>query len=355
MGLHDFFQINILTIGIFVFMTILITANKAYEIELAKHFIPMIVALFFIIIIDNLDFLYYETNVHDFRHLFVATTGYNLRIAILMYLLDTVVRKEKEFVKKLLQIPGIICIGITTLALFTKLVYWFDENGNMVRGTFAYVPHITLGLYAFLLIMFGIERIINKQAEEGAIIITGCLFNIISTYAEFKYRYRGLLMGTIALIIAFYYLFLHAEYLKKDVLTDIYNRISYQATLKKESANITGIIMIDLNNLKTLNDTFGHEEGDKALKALARNVEGFVPRGCKFFRTGGDEFTVIQFKDCKINLPTIANNILMSSAPTPYKWAVGYASVEENDGNIKNTIKMADMKMYENKQKLKKK
>lgn len=215
MSLHDFFQINILTVGIFIFMIVLVIANRSYELELTKRFIPMLMGLFLLIIIDNFDYAFFENNINDWRHIFVAATGYNIRIGILINLLYLINRKVKPILRKILLIPGIICIGLTCLAFFTDFVFYYNENGDMVRGPFAYLPHITLLFYSFLLIKIGIQKIINKEFEEGNIIILGCLFNIASTYAEFKFRYRGLLMGTIALAITFYYLYLHTEYLKK--------------------------------------------------------------------------------------------------------------------------------------------
>jgi len=63
--------------------------------------------------------------------------------------------------------------------------------------------------------------------------------------------------------------------------------------LRVEINSLTGLIVIDMNNLKFLNDKHGHHIGDEALKGLALEVKNKAGPDCVVTRIGGDEFGVV--------------------------------------------------------------
>lgn len=80
-----------------------------------------------------------------------------------------------------------------------------------------------------------------------------------------------------------------------DALTELPNRGSFDraiAHLACDQAGGWGVFMIDLDNLKTVNDTFGHSAGDRLLQDLAARLSRFVVPDSAF-RVGGDEFAVV--------------------------------------------------------------
>lgn len=79
-----------------------------------------------------------------------------------------------------------------------------------------------------------------------------------------------------------------------DSLTGIHNRFSYINRCRElyETNQSVGVIYCDLNGLKFLNDNFGHEEGDRLIRQMAKTmVSAFRQNEC--FRIGGDEFVVL--------------------------------------------------------------
>lgn len=84
-----------------------------------------------------------------------------------------------------------------------------------------------------------------------------------------------------------------------DTLTGIYNRyFLYQAVPEiiqkaETSHSILGILMLDIDNFKNINDTYGHLKGDSALKEVARVLEGCVRGEDLVIRYAGDEFIVL--------------------------------------------------------------
>lgn len=84
-----------------------------------------------------------------------------------------------------------------------------------------------------------------------------------------------------------------------DPLTELYNRREFDERLQNEierakrTKSHIVVMEIDLDKFKQVNDTFGHAEGDRLLKAFARTLKESVRQSDILFRIGGDEFTVI--------------------------------------------------------------
>jgi diguanylate cyclase (GGDEF)-like protein len=89
---------------------------------------------------------------------------------------------------------------------------------------------------------------------------------------------------------------------RTDALTELPNRASFDTTLSSLTRDQTGLwalLLLDLDNLKIVNDTFGHQTGDDLLKAVAgRLIEAAAPHDV--FRLGGDEFAVL-VRDARID------------------------------------------------------
>jgi diguanylate cyclase (GGDEF)-like protein len=81
----------------------------------------------------------------------------------------------------------------------------------------------------------------------------------------------------------------------RDQLTELFNRRSYEDDLKqfelKEQFPFT-IVMADVNGLKLVNDSFGHDEGDKLLKKVAQMLSKNCSKFGSIYRIGGDEFII---------------------------------------------------------------
>jgi predicted signal transduction protein with EAL and GGDEF domain len=82
-----------------------------------------------------------------------------------------------------------------------------------------------------------------------------------------------------------------------DPLTEALNRHAFHSLLRKpergEAAKTSGsVAVIDIDNLKPINDTFGHTAGDRVIRAVARAMRSLVRADDMLFRWGGDEFLV---------------------------------------------------------------
>ena len=80
-----------------------------------------------------------------------------------------------------------------------------------------------------------------------------------------------------------------------DRLTGLFNRNRYVCDLKERFLDVqcAGILFLDLNNLKEVNDKYFHSEGDKLLCRLADTIYTATGEAGRCYRVGGDEFIII--------------------------------------------------------------
>ncbi len=102
-----------------------------------------------------------------------------------------------------------------------------------------------------------------------------------------------------------------------DILTNLYNRTAFVSALKRELSNAgksntsIAVLMLDLDNFKAINDTFGHHIGDQLLILVARQLRDSVRAQDFVARLGGDEFVIIfpNIKD-EINVIHLAQDLI---------------------------------------------
>ncbi|MCQ2538122.1 MAG: GGDEF domain-containing protein, partial [Lachnospiraceae bacterium] len=121
------------------------------------------------------------------------------------------------------------------------------------------------------------------------------------------------------------------------------------------------VVMIDMNNLKLINDTLGHKQGDIGICTIAKATERTAHRGEICVRAGGDEFYIVgvgEYKpeDGETRVAEFRENLKteneISTAEWNYQAAVGFSIVETEAGNaLQEAISRADDAMYVDKSK----
>ncbi|MBR6486450.1 MAG: diguanylate cyclase [Lachnospiraceae bacterium] len=165
----------------------------------------------------------------------------------------------------------------------------------------------------------------------------------------------------------------HAEILNeianRDALTGIRNKRGYDVEVQRLNRNIaTGftdvaVIMVDMNDLKIVNDKYGHEVGDKVICNLCDTLCSLFKRS-PVFRIGGDEFVVVAENQDFINLESNVDKFCASIERSlkekelePWQRvgaAIGYAVYDKDkDCGIEDTLNRADEMMLKNKREMK--
>jgi len=150
-----------------------------------------------------------------------------------------------------------------------------------------------------------------------------------------------------------------------DELTSLYNRRYFMDRLEKEIARARrysrhlSLLIIDLNNFKLYNDTYGHQEGDNLLKEIAAVLQNSIRSPDFVARYGGDEFVVVMPESDENDSLEVMNRLYSRIGANTYKTrersieggtvGIGAATYPTEAQDIRGLIDLADKRLYQEK------
>ncbi len=139
----------------------------------------------------------------------------------------------------------------------------------------------------------------------------------------------------------------------RDQLTNLYNRryIEVTHTILKEKKVDFGVIMLDIDFFKSINDNYGHDIGDEVLSRFARILDEHTRKNDLVVRYGGEEFVIVMYsvtiKVLLINAERLRKIIEMKPFPKVGKVTASFGvALHTQDYDIYETIKYADGALY---------
>ena len=230
------------------------------------------------------------------------------------------IRTDKKF-QKILLIPFVISVLLLIVTYLAAPGLLIDENMK-TTGMFDVFLVVIPYIYIIAVIVYAI-----KQArKEGSIkekkkhlyigffpimVVAGGLVQMIVMPALPVFCFAGTV-----LMLIFYIQSIEAQ-ISTDPLTRLNNRGQLVRYASQESnlwmdGHCTFVMMMDINDFKKINDTYGHAEGDNALVIMSRTLTNVI-RGCSYpiflGRYGGDEFVLIVHPTEKDELDELIQNI----------------------------------------------
>lgn len=145
--------------------------------------------------------------------------------------------------------------------------------------------------------------------------------------------------------------------LEFDKLTEVYNKKTFEELVNKY--NDKGIlVIIDINNFKSINDTYGHLKGDEILNQLGATLNKIVRKSDFVGRFGGDEFLIffkgIDLEKANNIMNRLNDNIGKIKIDNNYYLSISYGLTQYNNNiSYNDNFKIADKYLYENKRNLK--
>lgn len=174
----------------------------------------------------------------------------------------------------------------------------------------------------------------------------------------------GIALKTTSLIEKIIFLSRH------DSLTGIFNRCSFEEHLmriyqqSKASGSVFSLVLLDINDLKKVNDTYGHEAGDLLLKIFAKGVAESLDNDDMFARYGGDEFALIfpdknreqtEYKMKKIRAVFEETPLIYCGKKIAnISFGFGITEFPDDTTEFEELIKLSDERMYKDKEEIKK-
>ena len=264
-----------------------------------------------------------------------------------------------------------LCLSLLiVLSPWTHLLFYITEDGKFQQGSI----YILLDVIEVLMFFFGSLTAVyiwnkgesKERRRESVCLIVGGILTLIGFSAQYISAEWWIGGPCMALALLLLYINTQNRQIVTDGLTGLNNRGEFNQYLKKRAeqsnANDWGMLMLDMNDFKEINDNLGHGMGDEALCLTADILRSTLGRDKTFIaRYGGDEFVVIgEWEKKQVVLETIARIHMAaeefnanSKKPYQLSFSIGYALWSETEG-MEELIEMADERMYEEKIRIKK-
>jgi len=149
-----------------------------------------------------------------------------------------------------------------------------------------------------------------------------------------------------------------------DRLTGIYNRSYFEESFYEFHTKVISgeqtfiLLLMDLNHLKSINDTFGHIAGDKALRTFVTEIQTDLPEDALLARYGGDEFIALlpnlDYNEAFHILNTSIDrfksvSMQFNNQKVPIRYSFGLSSSPDESMIMDILVKIADQRMYKHK------
>ena len=270
--------------------------------------------------------------------------------------------EEKPYHKSLLAVPLYLNAFICILSYKTGWVFYVNAQNQYFRGDLFLLPTIISIFYFVLIILAVIKNTVTYEIDDKRIIISILFIPILCTVLQIIFKDLLLIWGSIAISLLIFYIFLRELQFKYDVQTGVRNRAAFEKEMEQylKADRNAAIVVLDINNLKSNNDEYGHKDGDETIYYTAQIIcESFADIG-KVFRIGGDEFCVIcgdiTVESLKRSLSDLNNLLTEVNINRSFKivLACGYAFYSKyKSESIYSIFEQADRAMYEHKATLK--
>lgn len=240
---------------------------------------------------------------------------------------------------------------------FRELVFYYEAVGDGTatfnRGTFLnFTSHAISLFYLGILVYVSTMRFQGKHRRDGIVLIICVAIIFVTVLTEVLAKRNDLLNVVCGICMMINYIFILSVNSSRDPLTNLYDRRTYYEDVARFKSQIKGVIQIDVNGLKNLNDNYGHDAGDKALLTVGRILENSIQNSemC-VYHLSGDEFLILMFQGKNEALEATVNAIRLAVEETEYSIAIGYYFVNRNE-NIpyEVALKKAEQLMYSDKE-----
>lgn len=271
----------------------------------------------------------------------------------------------KESRHRVLDVAGGISLLNTFLQILLQLTGLMDMRESLQ------FTHISMGVTVIAVIHVVIAEWHKKRRDRKLWLTMGffllCVVGVVLDVGLFYIKGNSFrLLNTLVLFVV-YIIAMGSMTLVEmnqramiDYSTGLYNRSRCSELLRSEDIleNQVCLIMFDLNQLKMVNDTWGHEAGDEMISRFANALQQTIPASAFLGRYGGDEFIAVIRECTPENVEDILSNlektISVDNARQELKvhYAVGYAMSDDcPESTLRILLKKADQAMYEHKRK----
>lgn len=240
---------------------------------------------------------------------------------------------------------------IYNILVITKKLFFIDDANTYHRGSMFCLYILTYAL-ALLYLFFETLKYSQKgflQHRVFAFLLSACF--ITSGSIQVFHPERYITRITVVFSLCMYYAYNLELTTLFDKLTSVLNQGTYLRKIKELKENQT-VVILDIDNFKHINDTFGHQYGDKCLIDVSKTLKNVFGNHGQCYRIGGDEFAVLIKKhnntEHLIQRFEKAIENKFKNASSPLTVSIGYSKFEKGD-TYETVVQRTDSNMYDNK------
>lgn len=268
-----------------------------------------------------------------------------------------------RFLDRFFPIAAYIICAIALSAPITRSTFYLDELNTYHRTLGAYL--VPVFAYMFMVYETVKLQIIRKNSESLPIKRDANILSLFAVPCIFFSLVQVILYGTtvsqVGFTMALMIVFMGRTQNKvsRDELTGLNNRREYEYAIDRISKNSENamIVMVDVDDFKSINDNYGHLEGDNALKAVSMILKKACSdkKGVALYRYGGDEFIMLSTepnyevpKEMLVSAITDETAKYNDNYKKPYRinLSIGAACGSCSGSGIYKLIETADKEMY---------
>ena len=281
-----------------------------------------------------------------------ATTFLSMAFApippiILVLIYDT---EETRGLKGLFYLPVILNLILCLISIRSGWIFYIINPGLTGKGPLSLMPMLVSIFYLSTLIFFAAKQKDKPNRKEETVFLAAVLGIIIIAIVIENLLHLNFIVWCVSTIcVILYFLLLTTQKILYDSMTGSYSRLAYERRLEKLNyRSFCTVAMIDLNNLKKLNDEYGHSSGDAAICKVTDSILKSKSRHMQIYRYGGDEFILLSNRLCEEEIRKVLKEALIRcEALNGISLSFAYGIAEYHMGDdIQKTILNADEIMY---------
>lgn len=269
---------------------------------------------------------------------------------------------KMDFVRPTCLIPVLINFVFALLSIFINSLFIVDGDNRYQSGPLYFIVLLATYGYlaaAFILLFVRRSRLLSEEFRVLSFIyLLPALGGALQILLPGTFLMWSLTAG--ALIVL--YVYVQERLIQIDSLTGASTRRSFVQRLNQAkdqcSSSPVGIIFLDIDDFKLINDSLGHKEGDEALRAFATTIKSVLRKDDTLARFGGDEFALLVMVEDEDGLRAVVRKIdaaldsynRVSNKPYKLRCSIG-AQLYERPlyGDINLLLEEVDKMMYEHK------
>lgn len=342
--------VNILAISVLSYM---VYQNEIIDAKMKRYFL-LAIGVTILVTASEIGTVYFEGTGKSMRICYTIFNVIGFSISpIIPVLLSAAFCNRRFSFKNLFTIPLVINFVFTVLSPKFNLIFNISSQNTYERGNYFIVYIISYISSMLVLLKETVKATGRYENKNRFTLYLIFVFIFIGTTIQILMPDVHTTWISVSLAMTIYYAYFCELSEKYDVLTNLFNRRAYEHELQRlEELENGAIIILDVDDFKEINDTYGHQCGDQCLSGIGEIIKDTFGNIGSCYRIGGDEFSVLSESATEDDILHTLSDFLYRietyrTEDSRMPWvSIGYAFYHKSKITIENVVEEADKQLY---------